>query len=95
MNFRKALSVGIDRTIIANEILNDTVKTASSYIPPNVSDGMNGQFINKVFFSKNAEKEKAQDFIKKGKYDQNRETLKLIYLDTVENKKICESIAKI
>lgn len=94
INFRKAISVGVDRNTLANEILNDTVGAASAYIPPNVSDGMNGRFINKAFFSKNLEKEKAQDLIKKSKYEQNKETLNLIYLDTVENKKICEGIAK-
>lgn len=94
INFRKAISVGVDRNTLVNEILNDTVKTASAYIPPNVSDGMNGRFINKVFFGKDSEKEKSQELIKKSEYEQNRATLKLIYLDTVENKKICESIAK-
>lgn len=93
-NFRKAVSIGIDRSNVVSEVLNDTSKIATSYIPSNVSDGMNGQFINKVFFSKNAEKEKAQDLIKKSKYEQNKQILKLIYIDTVENKKMCESISK-
>jgi len=94
INVRKAISIGIDRNNIANEILNGTVKVASSYIPANVSDGMNGKFINKVFFQKNSEKENSQNLINKSEYEKNRDTLKLIYLDTVENKKICESIAK-
>jgi ABC-type oligopeptide transport system, periplasmic component len=94
INFRNAISIGIDRSNIASGILNDTVKIALSYIPSNVSDGMNGKFINKVFFQKNSEKENSQNLIKKSEYEQNKETLRLIYLDTVENKKICESIAK-
>lgn len=94
INLRKAISLGIDRGKISNEILNDTVKPALSYIPSNISDGMNGKFTNKMFFQKDSQKETSQNLISKSEYEKNKESLKLIYLDTVENKKICESIAK-
>ncbi|KZL93424.1 peptide ABC transporter substrate-binding protein [Clostridium magnum] len=94
INLRKAISIGIDRSNIANEILNGTVKEALSYIPSNISDGMSGKFINKVFFKKDLEKETAQSLISNSEYEKNKQTLKLIYLDTLENKKTCEGIAK-
>lgn len=94
INLRKAISIGIDRGKIADEILNNTVKPALSYIPSNISDGMNGKFINKAFFQENSQKDSSQDLINKSEYEKSKENLKLIYLDTVENKKICENIAK-
>lgn len=94
INFRKAISIGIDRTDIVDETLNGTAKAALSYIPSNVSDGMSGKFINKTFFEKNSQKENSQNLISKSGYEKNKETLKLIYIDTVENKKICENVAK-
>lgn len=93
-NFRKAVSFSIDRNDIVQNILNNTAKIAEGYVPNNVSDGLNGKFINKVFFTKTAEKDKAYELMKKVEYNKKERPLKLIYIDTVENKKICEGIAK-
>lgn len=94
VNFRKAVSVCIDRNYISKEILNDTVRTALTYIPTGIGNGLNGQYINKTYFSNGIEKDKALDYIKKSKFSKNNEPLKIIYIDTVENKKICENISK-
>ncbi|MCT8976295.1 peptide ABC transporter substrate-binding protein [Clostridium sp. CX1] len=93
-NLRKSISAAVSRKEISKEALNDTVKPATAYIPPNVSDGMNGQYLNKEIFTVEPEKAKALDLISKSKYENNKEELKLIYLDSVENKKICDTIAK-
>lgn len=94
VNFRKAIAVSIDRSYISKEILSETAKSALTYIPTNISNGLNGQFVNKSYFTSALEKDKALDFIKKTKFDKNNEPLKLIYLDTIENKKVCEAISK-
>ncbi len=91
-NFRKAISECIDRNEISKKILNDSVKPALRYIPSGVSDGMSGFYINKEFFSSTIQKDKALNLIKNSKYDKNN--LKIIYLNTIENKKTCESIVK-
>lgn len=94
VNFRKSVVGSINRHNIARDILKDTAKPATSYIPPNISDGLNGQYMNKIFLSSEIEKEKSLELIKKSPYENNKELLKLTYIDTVENKKICENIAK-
>ncbi|MBC2582722.1 peptide ABC transporter substrate-binding protein [Clostridium sp. DJ247] len=93
-NVRKAISVGIDRNNISKTILSDTVRPALSYVPSNINNGSGGTFTNKNVFQSTLEKEKALQLTKKSKLDKNSPTIKLIYVDTVENKKICDSIAK-
>lgn len=93
-NFRKAVSECIDRNVISKNILNDSAKTGLSFIPQGVSDGISGVYTNKEFFSGSIQKDKALNFIKSSKYIKDSDSLKMIYLDTVENKKICENIAK-
>lgn len=94
VNFRKSIAASIDRNYICKEILSDTAKPALTYIPTNISNGLNGQFINKAYFASTLEKDKALDFIKKTKFDKNDEPLRLVYVDTIENKKVCEAISK-
>ncbi|WPC41454.1 peptide ABC transporter substrate-binding protein [Clostridium sp. JS66] len=94
VNFRKAVSECIDRNAISKNILNDSAKSGLSFIPQGVSNGINGVYINKEFFSASIQKDKAVNFIKNSKYNKDSDPLKIIYLDTVENKKVCENIAK-
>jgi peptide/nickel transport system substrate-binding protein len=94
INFRKAVSECIDRNGIVKNILNDSAKPGLSFIPQGVSDGINGFYMNKEFLSNSIQKDKALNLIKDSKYTKDKDSLKIIYLDTVENKKICESIAK-
>jgi peptide/nickel transport system substrate-binding protein len=94
INIRNAIALDIDRSKIVKEILKDTAKSALSYIPPNTSNGIGGQYINKNFFTDTSQKEKALALIKNNKIQENLQPLKLIYLESVENKKVSESIAK-
>lgn len=94
VNFRKALACYIDRNYITKEILSNTARSALTYIPTGIGTGLNGQFTNKIYFNGDVEKDKALEYMKKSKFSKSSESLKMIYIDTVENKKICENISK-
>ncbi|WP_123054510.1 peptide ABC transporter substrate-binding protein [Clostridium sp. JN-1] len=94
VDLRKAISECIDRNEITKNILNDSVRPALTYIPDGVSDGLNGNYINKNFFDVNSQKDAALQDFKNSSYQQNDKNLKLIYLDTEENRKVCDSIVK-
>jgi oligopeptide transport system substrate-binding protein len=83
--FRKAISMSIDKKNIVQNILQNRVDAASMYIP------YSGTVEYKDLFPK---EEEAKEFMEKSKYEYNGIPLKIIYINTVENKKICDSIAK-
>lgn len=93
-NLRKAISECIDRNEIVKSILNDSARAALSYIPDNISDGLNGKYINKNFFNVNIQKDASLQDFKNSAYQKNVRDLKFIYLNTEENRKVCDSIAK-
>ncbi|MFL0194201.1 peptide ABC transporter substrate-binding protein [Clostridium sp. WILCCON 0269] len=92
-NFRKAVSLSIDRDDIVKNILKGTSTLASSYIPDYVGNGLDGNFINKSFFAANAQGEAVSNIMKNLNYDGEKKSLQLIYVNTVENKKVCDEIA--
>ncbi|AYD39588.1 peptide ABC transporter substrate-binding protein [Clostridium fermenticellae] len=94
INLRKAITECIDRNYIVKDILNDSVRPSLAYIPENISDGLNGKYINKSFFDINSNKDAAQNDFKESLYAQNVRNLKFIYLDADDNRKVCDSIAK-
>ncbi|WP_446897682.1 peptide ABC transporter substrate-binding protein [Clostridium sp. LBM24168] len=83
--FRKSIALSIDRKNIVQNILKNKVDAASVYIPYNSK-------INLVDLI--AQKKEAEKFMDKANYQYNGVPLKIIYMNTVENKKICDSIAK-
>ncbi|MEY8764128.1 MULTISPECIES: peptide ABC transporter substrate-binding protein [Clostridium] len=91
--FRNFVSLVVDRGNIVKNILYDTASAADSYIPDYVSDGLNGRFMNRVFFQNTSQRESAVETIKNLNYDKNKH-LVFIYVDSVENKKVCENIAE-
>lgn len=93
VNFRKAVSLSIDRNDIVRNILKNTAMTANSYIPNCVSNGLGANFINKSFFSGNAEESLALDSMKNLNYDDEKKSFKFIYINSVENKKVCDEIS--
>lgn len=93
-NFRKAVAASINRNNIVKNILNSTVCEADYYIPQYTGDGLNGKFINKIFFQGTEDAKKASDLMKSVSSSYGETSLKLIYLDTVENKKVCEAIGE-
>lgn len=93
-NFRKAVAASINRNNIVKNILNGTACEANSYIPQYTSDGLNGKFINKVFFQGTEDIKEASDLMKSVSPSYGETSLRLIYLDTVENKKVCETIGE-
>ncbi|MEY7999742.1 peptide ABC transporter substrate-binding protein [Clostridium sp. Mt-5] len=94
VEFRNFVSMVIDRKNIVENILRGTAASATSYVPNYVSDGLNGNFINKVYFQNTAQTESAADMIKGLNYSKGEGPLNLIYVDTVENKKVCQDIAQ-
>lgn len=94
VNLRKAISECIDRDGIVKNELNDSAKTALSYIPDTISDGFNGKYINKNFFTTTSQKDKAVQDLKNSAYQNNKNSLVMIYINTEENRKVCESIVK-
>ena len=93
VNFRKAVSLSIDRNNIVKNILKSTVILANSYIPNYVDSGLESNFINKSFFSESANEKEALEAVKNLDYDKEKESLKFIYINSVENKKVCDEIA--
>ncbi|RMC93055.1 peptide ABC transporter substrate-binding protein [Clostridium autoethanogenum] len=93
-SFRKAVAASINRNNIVKNILNSTALESYSYIPQYTGDGLNGKYINKVFFQGNEDIKKASDMMKSVSSSYGEASLKLIYLDTVENKKTCEAIGE-
>ena len=93
VNFRKAVSLSIDRNNIVKNILKSTVILANSYIPNYVDSGLESNFINKSFFSESANEKEALEAVKNLDYDKEKESLRFIYINSVENKKVCDEIA--
>ncbi|MCM8711864.1 peptide ABC transporter substrate-binding protein [Clostridium sp. SYSU_GA19001] len=92
VNFRKALSLAIDRENLAVENLNNTVKTAAAYLPDGLKE--DNIFINRKMLIKNtADTVLSKKFLAESKYV-NSKSFKLVYLNTIENKKLCEAVAK-
>lgn len=80
-NFRKAIYYAIDRDKINNEIFYGLNTSAASYVPRKV---------NNMSFDKGPNIEKAKEYLKNSKYD--NEAILLIYLNSGANKKVCEQI---
>lgn len=83
--FRKAIALSVDRKNIVQNILENKVDAASVYIPYSLS--ITSEDLT-------AQSQKAREFMQKSNYEYSEIPLKIIYLNTVENKKICDSIAK-
>jgi len=84
-DFRKALSLAIDRNKITKEIMSNSVRMANSFIP---QQNM-GNYLNS-----GANKENAINMIKSIKINNSNNNLKLIYINSVENKKVLDFISK-
>ncbi|MBP2033210.1 peptide/nickel transport system substrate-binding protein [Clostridium algifaecis] len=91
-NFREAIALSVNKKNIIQNILNNKVDASSVYVPYSENNGFNKNYITTDNLL--PQSEKAKEFMNKANYKYNGVPLKLIYLNTVENKKICESIAK-
>jgi peptide/nickel transport system substrate-binding protein len=90
-NFRKALSFIVDRTEISGNYLNNLVRSSTVFIPDN--DNKSNSAANQKLFKDIADYASAKKLVEEGNFDL-KERLKLIYIFSHENKKLCESIAK-
>lgn len=91
-SFRKAISQCIDRNEIAAKYLNGIARSASAYVP--FENSMSNLGVKgRTLFKDIADYAEAKNLLADTKYNE-KEKLKLIYLNGSENKKICEGIAK-
>lgn len=88
ITIRKAVATCINKSEIAEKALNDTVIPASKYIPSSIT-GYNSYKGNEL------EKHFSNVFDVKGNIKNKLEvnTLKFVFLDSTENRRICSSIA--
>lgn len=92
VNFRKSLSYAIDRDSLNREELMSMGRTASAYVP-NDTNSTNNSEKYKSFFNEKGDVSLSKSLLKESNYD-NRENLKFIYVNSVENKKLCEALVK-
>lgn len=93
ISLRNAISASIDRKKLSTQTLKASYNFADSYIPHNVNNSSNIQYQNKVYFNQLDPKE--IKFYSSKTRPQNKNTeFKLIYISSVENKKICDEISK-
>ncbi|MBV4419904.1 peptide ABC transporter substrate-binding protein [Clostridium tyrobutyricum] len=91
-DFRKAIEFSIDKRNIVQNILSNQVNASSIYVPYS-----NGNILNQNYIKADEllpKVKEAKEFMDKSEYKYNGIPLKLIYVNTVENKKVCDSIGK-
>ncbi|OFI06246.1 dipeptide-binding protein DppE precursor [Clostridium acetireducens DSM 10703] len=92
INFRKAISLSINRSQICSNVLKNTVESALAYVPYDIKDGLNGLFRKKNYFSEYGDVQKAKEYLNKSNYFKNREKIVLIYVKDLNNKRVCQHI---
>ncbi|MDF2884252.1 MAG: peptide transporter substrate-binding protein [Clostridiaceae bacterium] len=85
-DFRSAVSLYLDRSIICSSILKNKYDAAVNYLNYNDSTGL-----DKAFFQKKSSKDKANELIEKIKLTKDY-TFNLIYMDSIENKLLSDTI---
>lgn len=92
INFRRAISLSVDREEIVNQDSNSLTRTALAYLP--VVDGSDGSFSkDSEFVKENKDITKAKNSLIASKYDK-KEKLKFIYQNSSQNKKIIDALTK-
>lgn len=92
-DFRKAVSSAIDREKLVSEVLNGVGIGAYSYIPHTYKESSNNIIKEKVPTEEREDMPLNEGNTENIGYDKSKK-LKLIYLNSIENKRICEAIAK-
>ncbi|WP_010234495.1 ABC transporter substrate-binding protein [Clostridium arbusti] len=87
-NFRKGISLSIDKNSLQNNIMAYYGKTISSYFPEN----MNSSQIKNINIASNSQEE-ALKYFNDSNY-KSGSVIKFIYVDKDNNRKICENIIK-
>lgn len=87
-NFRKGVSLAIDRNELKNNVVEDYGEAISSYFPK----GMNLSQVKNTSIISNSQNE-ALKYLNSSNYNKE-DIIKFIYVDNEDNKKICEDIAK-
>lgn len=92
VNFRRALSLALDRKQITSDDLNNISRAALSYVP---TDGVSSpQVLNeKELLNENKDVSLSKKLLSNSKYDK-KERLKFVYFNNSNNKKVVDAIVK-
>jgi len=93
VNFRKAVSAVINRSNICDSILSGTSEPAATFIPNSLITTLSTDVSKISIFDKEDDSIKAKGLFSKVKEYKNKK-LKLVYLDSTRNKKVCDAITK-
>ena len=89
-NFRKALSLAINRENLLQNDLNYIARSASAYVP-NDTEEQTQAIKTKSLLKQEGDSELSKQLFKESKYDK-KEKIKIVYLDNNENKRLCEAL---
>lgn len=89
-DFRKAISMAIDRENLLQNDLMYIARSASTYVPDDADDEVQH---GNSFFKQQGDSELAKRLFEESKYDK-KEKIKIIYLDNTENKRLCDAVVK-
>lgn len=90
-SFRKAISLSINREHLLDQNLNYTARTAAAYIPYN-NDSIIKNIKGKSLIDRDGNSEESKKLLEESKY--KKEKIKLVYMDNVENKRLCDAVVK-
>lgn len=88
VKFRNSLSLAIDRETLVKEYLDNTAVSASAYVKDDDKNKV------KPLINESGDVALAQKLLEESGYGDKKEKIKFIYLDSTENKKLCENIVK-
>lgn len=92
--FRKAVSSIINRRDICDTVLCGTAAPAATFVPTNIVKTFSKEFGKLSAFAQEDEAAKGEQLFSQTK-DYNKKKIKLVYLESIRNKKICDAITKI
>lgn len=92
INFRRALSLALDRKEIVENDLNNIARAATSYVSTEEALS-SGELIEKEYLKENKDVLQSKKLLLNSKYDK-KEKVKFIYLNNGYNKRIVEAVAK-
>jgi ABC-type oligopeptide transport system substrate-binding subunit len=91
-DFRKALSLSLNRESLIQGDLNHIARSAAAYVPDHSSTETQDLKV-KPLLNQEGDAELSKELFKKSKYDK-KEKIKIVYFDNSENKRLCEAIVK-
>lgn len=92
IDFRRALNLAIDREQIATDALSNVARVATSYVP--IEEALSTQVLKeKEYLKENKDISQSKKLLLNSKYNK-KESVKFVYLNNNDNKRIADAIAK-